>query len=344
VNGASPPTAVFSLRKQRRPTMYFIGVTTAGSSIMRIFPNWMQELGRPDVRIVGIDLRLHDDPAHYRAAVAGIKCDPLALGALVTTHKIDLLNAAADLFDYLDPYAVACGEVSSISKNAAAIEGHAKDPIAAGLTLDAILKRNYFTGTEEILCLGAGGSVTAILLHFIEKRDSRDRPRRILVVDRLGERLERLKRIVSGPRPEMCFTFHHHQQPHQNDALLADLPPRSIVINGTGMGKDRPGSPITGAGLFPEDGIAWELNYRGELDFLHQARAQAGSRRLRVENGWLYFLHGWMQVISQVLKVQIDGRCFARLAEIARQQSPPPPWRNETSTENRQSKGGESPS
>jgi hypothetical protein len=83
------------------------------------------------------------------------------------------------------------------------------------------------------------------------------------------------------------------------------------------MGKDRPGSPITGSGLFPLDGIAWEYNYRGELDFMHQALAQKTARRLRVEDGWLYFLHGWTQVIAQVFHISLDDALFARLAAIA---------------------------
>ena len=59
---------------------------------------------------------------------------------------------------------------------------------------------------------------------------------------------------------------------------MARLPDDSIVINATGMGKDTPGSPVTNAGLFPRGGIAWEFNYRGELDFMHQALAQGESR------------------------------------------------------------------
>jgi len=43
----------------------------------------------------------------------------------------------------------------------------------------------------------------------------------------------------------------------------------SIVINATGMGKDTTDSPIINEGLFPKHGIAWEFNYRGELDFMH---------------------------------------------------------------------------
>jgi shikimate 5-dehydrogenase len=45
-------------------------------------------------------------------------------------------------------------------------------------------------------------------------------------------------------------------------------------------------------GLFPINSAAWEINYRGELDFLHQALAQQQSHKLRVEDGWLYFVHG----------------------------------------------------
>jgi len=54
----------------------------------------------------------------------------------------------------------------------------------------------------------------------------------------------------------------------------------------------RRGSPITGAGHFPANGIAWELNDRGGRQFMHQALAQKESRNARVEDGWLYFLHG----------------------------------------------------
>jgi shikimate dehydrogenase len=52
-----------------------------------------------------------------------------------------------------------------------------------------------------------------------------------------------------------------NEDARKNDELMAILPPGSLVINATGMGKDRPGSPISDNGLFPERGIVWELNY-----------------------------------------------------------------------------------
>ncbi|MBI3961737.1 MAG: shikimate dehydrogenase, partial [Deinococcus sp.] len=90
-------------------------------------------------------------------------------------------------------------------------------------------------------------------------------------------------------------------------------PPGSMVINATGMGKDRPGSPITDAGLFPENGLVWELNYRGSLEFLHQAERQARQRHLKIEDGWVYFVHGWSQVIVQVFHLNLTPELFTQL-------------------------------
>jgi shikimate 5-dehydrogenase len=56
-------------------------------------------------------------------------------------------------------------------------------------------------------------------------------------------------------------------------------------------------------------------NYRGDLVFLDQARA-AG---VRFEDGWVYFLHGWTQVIAEVFDVAIptSGPRFDELGRIA---------------------------
>ena len=304
---------------QERTKMYFIGVSTKQSSIMKVFPLWMNELGRSEVLLEGVDLKLNDDPANYRRAVTQIKQDPKCLGALVTSHKINLLKAARDLFDYLDPLAQLSGEVSSISKRQGKVQGHAKDPISGGLSLDTLLGANYFARTGGyVLCLGAGGSTTALVLHFSRKPNSGDRPRRMVVVNRSQQRIEELDhmvRSINGLGIE--FEYHCHQDSRCNDQLMQQLPPGSVVINATGMGKDLPGSPITDAGLFPVNGVAWELNYRGELQFLEQALAQRVERNLVVEDGWVYFLHGWTQVIAQALDMRLDDATFNRLAAIA---------------------------
>lgn len=300
------------------PTFYFIGVTTKKSSIMKVFPLWMQVLGRPEIVMEGVDCKIHDDPEAYRRAVAQIKYDPNSLGALVTTHKIDLYEAAKDMFEYLDPYARLTGEMSSISKLEGRLEGHAKDPITAGLSLDAILGENYFDRTGgEVLLFGAGGSSAATLLHLMDKKQPGDRPKRVTVVNRSQPRLDAMRELIAGRSTDIEIVLVQSQDPQANDRIMESMPPHSVIINATGMGKDTPGSPITDQGLFPLDGVAWEFNYRGALDFLHQARAQEAARRLKVEDGWVYFVHGWTQVVAQVLHVDLTPALFNQLEAAA---------------------------
>ena len=303
---------------KQAPTFYFVGVTTGKSSIMKVFPRWMEVLGRPEVVIEGIDHKIHDEPEAYRATVAQLKYDPLSLGGLVTTHKMDLYAAAKDMFEYLDPYAQLTHELSSISKLEGRLEGHAKDPITAGLSLDAIIEPGYFGRTGgHVLCFGAGGSAVATLLHLINKPERGDRPTRFIVVNRSQPRLDHMRAMVEQVQTDIKVEYIFNNDPERNDAIMAEMPAGSIVINATGMGKDTPGSPITDRGLFPRHGIAWEFNYRGELDFLHQAERQRSARDVFVEDGWVYFLHGWSQVVAQVLHVDLTPELFAELNRAA---------------------------
>ena len=158
-------------RPATQPTFYFIGVTTRSSSIMRVFPAWARHLGLKDAVLKGIDFPLHADPEAYREVVSFIKSDPLSLGALVTTHKIDLFNAARDLFDVIDPHARLMHETSCLSKRGGKLICHAKDPISSGLAIDGFIPAGYFADTgAEVLSMGAGGSTIAITWHLMRKR------------------------------------------------------------------------------------------------------------------------------------------------------------------------------
>lgn len=303
------------------PTMYFIGVSTQHSSIMRVFPIWARALGHADTVIKGIDCPLHADPEIYRRIVRFIRNDPLSLGALVTTHKIDLFNACEDLFDEIDPYARQLREVSGIYKSGAKLCACAKDPVSSGLALQAFVPRNFWSDYGgEALLLGAGGSSLAMSLYLSNIAHGIDTPRVITISNRSVARLASAKEKLSGLNPNVEFLFIHCPTPEDNDALVAALPPHSLVVNATGLGKDAPGSPITDRAVFPSDSLVWEINYRGDLLFLAQAKAQADARNLHVEDGWTYFVHGWTQVIGEVLHVGLDSERVKRLSELARAQ------------------------
>lgn len=304
--------------KATQPTIYFIGVTTTKSSIMKVFPLWAEALGLKDAVIKGIDIEIHARPEVYREVVEFIKNDELSMGALVTTHKIDLYNAAKDMFEYLDPYATMFGELSSISKKDGRLEGYAKDPISSGLSLEAFVPADYWKDHGgEVLILGAGGSAIAMSAYLLNRNKGANIPSRLIIGNRSKPRLDEIERIVKEINPDVPAEFHLTPEATQNDALVKKLKPYSLIVNATGLGKDRPGSPLTDACEFPANSLVWEINYRGDLLFMHQALKQREAKNLHVEDGWIYFVHGWTQVVAEVFHIDITGKTFDECERIA---------------------------
>ena len=309
---------MFDFTPAQNPTIYFIGVTTGKSSIMQVFPKWAAALGLKNAVIKGFDLPLHAPAEQYRQVVQFIKEDPLTYGALVTTHKLDLFAACKDMFDYVDLYAEKLSEVSSLFKRNGKFCAHAKDPISSGLALESFVPKNFWKEHGgEVLLIGAGGSALAMSLYFAQEKFGDNVPQRITLANRSQPRLDSAKEVLAGLNPKITFDFVCTPTPAGNDALVAKLPPYSLIVNATGLGKDAPGSPTTDAVNYPEDSLVWEINYRGDLIFMDQALAQAAEKRLLVEDGWVYFIHGWTQVIAEVFDVAIEGETLARMSDIA---------------------------
>jgi shikimate dehydrogenase len=300
--------------------MLFIGVSTSGSSIFELFPRWAEILGI-DASIEGYDIPLGAPPDAFRAAVEHIARDPAALGALVTTHKVDVYRHSGELFDELDENARLCSEVSCISKRNGTVVGHAKDPITAGRTLAEFLPRCHWAGPAHVLCLGAGGAGTAIAVHLAGGEPA---PEALVVTDTDAGRLATLRSALAKLDARAEIRLERVASVEESDALLAALPAGSLVINATGLGKDAPGSPLSDDAVFPGRGLVWELNYRGELRFLEQAQRQKRERRLEIHDGWRYFLHGWSEVISEVFHLELTPERFDRLAQAAESHRPVP--------------------
>ena len=272
---------------------------------------------------MGCDLPIHAEPSRYRDLVQRIKTDEHERGALVTTHKIDLFDACRDLFDRIDESAALCGETSCLSKRDGLLFARATDPLAAGRALGEFLPQDHWQRTRgEVLCLGAGGSAIAITVHLLKKAPDSRGPARITIVNRSPGRLEAMRAIHARLKAGIEVDYIHNVDPRVNDGLVRGLPAESLVINATGMGKDTPGSPLTDEVQFPEGGLAWELNYRGDLHFLHQALRQTVSRGLRVHDGWRYFIHGWATVIEEVFDLSIGEAQLSHLAAVSEVERP----------------------
>jgi shikimate 5-dehydrogenase len=311
-----------TLKPAKKRTFYFIGVTTGQSAIMKVFPKWADYL-ELDAEFAGIDMKIHDRPENYVAVAEFIKNDEKSMGALVTTHKIDLYHACkqAGVFDYFDNYAAMLEEISCISKLEDRFEGHAKDPITAGLAFETLVPPDYFAdGDKQILILGAGGSSVAFCFYLMQRiAENGQSPGKIIVSNRSQNRLENLQRMLK-PHQKVAIEIHCvGEDPGKNDQIMKSLSAGAVVINATGKGKDSPGSPVTDSAPWPDGALVWEFNYRGELDFLRQAQANQTDRSLSIEDGWIYFIHGWTRVIAEVFHVDIptSGPVFDDLCGIA---------------------------
>lgn len=307
-----------ALTPAAHPTMWFVGVTTADSLIMRVFPRWAELLGLGACELRGVDLPPRAPAEDFRAVVDFLAADPRSLGALVTTHKLDLYAACRDRFDDVDAFAALMRETSSISKRDGRLRCQAKDPISSGLALEAFVPAGHWgaTGAAAFLA-GAGGAATAIAW-ALRTRPGDDAPARMVVSDVDAGRLDALAAVMEQVDSGVPIEYVRATGAEDNDAVLDDLPAGSLVVNATGLGKDRPGSPLTDAATFPDRALAWELNYRGALVFVEQARRQAG-RGVVVEDGWMYFIHGWTQVIADVFAVEVptSGPAFDALVAAA---------------------------
>ena len=278
---------------------------------MRLFPVWAEVLGL-NAQIEGRDLPIGGAPEIYRGAVDEIRGSDELRGALVTTHKMDIFHHARDMFDDLDDHARLCREVSSISKRGSRLVGHAKDPITAGRALERILGAR--STPRDVLCLGAGGAGTAITVYLLGLED---RPRRIAVTDRNGDRISHLRAVHSEMGVSDGIEYRVTRGTADNDDLLTSMGTGSLIVNATGMGKDTPGSPLGDDPELPEKAIVWELNYRGELDFLKQARRRGEARGLELHDGWAYFLYGWAEAMAEVLDFSLTETRFEALAAAA---------------------------
>lgn len=304
------------MTQQSKQIMRFIGVSTASSSINKVFPKW-SELLDLNAELKGLDLPIGATDQQYQAALEEMRNDENCVGALVTTHKIALFNSAKEMFTSFDEFASACGEVSCVKIVNGKIEGAAKDPITSGLAIEEFLSIGYFKNGADVLVFGDGGAATAIAWYLTGLASP---PRKIHFFGINSERLLHLTKVIES-RPGSNLVETHISSKDSIAKVIGELNPGSLIINATGMGKDIPGNPMPEGISFPIESVIWELNYRGSLEFLRQAEVEAEASNLKIHDGWRYFIHGWSSVVAEVFDIKLTPELLAKLtqaAEVAR--------------------------
>lgn len=283
-------------------TVWFVGVSTGSSSIHEALPLWSPLLGegRHRLRVWGRDLPIGAPAAAFRALLDELAREPDACGAVVTTHKVALYRAARDAFADLDELAVACGEINAVRRTAGGLLGFARDPVSVGRVTDRI----WAAGTgDEVVCMGAGGTAVALGRHLL----GRSEPPRLTFGDPDPQAVAHLREALGGERVETVVGSGPW------DDLVGSAAPGTLVVNATGMGKDRAGSPLSPTARLPAGAVVWELNYRGDLALLDLARRQG----VTVYDGWSLFCHGWAAALGAVLDID-DADLGERFEEAAR--------------------------
>lgn len=286
-------------------TVWFVGVSTGQSLINAAFPLWMSDLGLT-VRLAGRDLPVGAPPADYRALVAGLRDADDVIGAVITTHKVALARAAHGLIDEFDPLATECGEVNTLKKRSRTIAAYARDPLSVGRVVDEI-----WPSGDEVLCLGAGGTAIALGRHLLTREAT---PKRLVCADRDESAGRHLREVLAPWAERSGAELDVRVGPGPWDAAVGAAPPGTLIVNATGLGKDRPGSPVTDHVDFPPGATVWELNYRGDLAMLRRARSRPD---VVAHDGWALFCHGWAAALGPILDLPDEVATARRFAELA---------------------------
>ena len=239
--------------------------------------------------------------------------DPLVVGGLVTSHKSALYSGAREEFDLLEPVTGLLSEIGVVFKRGGELCGGVSDIKSGGLALDRVISASAWPNGDRVaVVLGAGGAGLAAVWNLAIRRIGD--PQRVVLVEEDDERRAQARQLL-GSWPSGVPVHLVAPDNSVSETIRAGKGP--LIVNATGMGKDRPGSPYPDDFEFPLGSTYWDFNYRGEQQLLKVAIAQSGIRRLSVFDGFDYFASGWSAVMTRVAGVEWTPELFREFRSIA---------------------------
>jgi len=302
----------------------FLGVSTGRSIIQKLFLPWAECLGRR-MFLAPIDLPLKSADAEYRKFVEDVRAvDSEFSGALVTSHKASLFDAAADIFDVITDASARLGEIGMIYQRDGKLIGDANDAISTSKVCSHFLGDSpaWYNGSRNALVLGGGGAGLALANTLVTDRSIACTG--VTVTENYKLRAEQIRQRMSSWNSEIPVRVLNVCE--SADSLVSEAGPGSLIVNATGLGKDKPGSPVTVSAEFPLYAHVWEFNYRfltqHEPTFLETALRNKHCRRLNVKDGWDYFIWGWLVVMATVVGLPVTEHYYSRFRVIADKERP----------------------
>jgi hypothetical protein len=209
-----------------RRRVWFVGVSTSGSSAIALFPGWCAALGI-DAELVPVDLA-----KAYRQLVGDLGADQEAAGAVVTTHKVAMFETSADLFISRDRSVDLFEEISCVTAGGGGLGANTIDPASVARTLSEILPRPV--DEASALVFGAGGAGTAVSAALLTDRTS---TWNVTLTDTVDSRLAQAERIFSALSVQDRATLVRAGGSEDNDDALSKAPPGSLSSTRRGWGR-----------------------------------------------------------------------------------------------------------
>ena len=176
-------------------------------------------------------------------------------------------------------------------------------PHSSGACLGEMLGPGCWRRSRDLVVIGAGGTASSLLIALFgpgSRDEPFERPGRVVLIDVDPARISAGRALIR----ELGVDVHLESVldgERAAAAALAAAGPGSMIVHATGLGKDRPGSPIALPAAWPREAVVWEANYRGPRPLFEDARRQAPALRLRVHDGWRLFIHGWAQFVGRLV-------------------------------------------
>ena len=248
-----------------------------------------------------LDLPLQSTSAEYRKFVENVRlAEGECCGALVTSHKASLFDAASDMFGELSPATRRLGEIGMIYWRDGKLVGDANDVISTVEVCRRFLGESprWKDGSRRALILGGGGAGLALANTLVT--DTALGCKSIAISETDQRRAENIRKRVSTWNASIPIEVVNPKE--TADALVAEVGAGGLIANATGLGKDRPGNPVTESVDFPPQAHIWEFNYRfvmqSQETFMETATKRADQLGLTVIDGWEYFIWGWLVVMA----------------------------------------------
>lgn len=294
------------------PRVVFIGASASLSHVNRHFEAWARMVGLR-ANLVAMDLQPDRQPCEYEEIIRNLHSSREVVGGVITNHKVALYQAFQQRRWQVTAAAASLEVVSCFRVVADGFEGDAEEPRAIERAVREIARSALSDPFSELVVFGGGGAGRAIA-YTASLMPAELGLKRITITDTRMSRIKDVCRLSREWDADVTVTLAAERG--VNDAVLARARPRSLVVNATGLGKDLGGSPLSPSCTFPERSIAWDLNYRGDLEFLRQARRQTSARGVRPMDGFTLFVAGWMEALSYIARIAPGDHLFQKLRAV----------------------------